>query len=135
MKFVRTLAAALALTLGFAGAALAGASGPTPMTTYHVAFTPVNTGGGEYDGTLNVRIADSGEISGTFRFDDTGLSHVVTGGRDGDHVWLDLGAGDHYRIDAELKGGKIVGATQGLGAFGDFTQPYAFTGTPTSPHL
>jgi hypothetical protein len=135
MKPVGTIALALSLALGFAGTAMAGPSQQTPMTTYHVAFTPVHTGGGEYDGTLNVRIADSGEISGTFRFDDTGLSHVVTGGRDGDHVWLDLGAGDHYRIDANLKGGKIVGATQGLGAFGDFTQPYAFTGTPTSTHL
>ncbi len=135
MKPVRTLGAALALTLGLVGAAVAGTSQQTPMTTYHVAFTPVHTGGGEYDGTLNVSIADSGEISGTFRFDDDGTSHVVTGGRDGDHVWLDLGEGDHYRIDAELKGGKILGATQGLGAFGDFTQPYAFTGTPTSTHL
>jgi hypothetical protein len=137
MRYAQTLAAAAALALLPAVPLLADTVPAQPATadilpaqpmTYDVAFRPVSFGGGEYQGTLVLSAAPGGEVQGEFRFSDVGLYRPITGGVTGTHVWLDLG--ENYRIEGTLKGGRIEGATTGLGAFDDYTQAYTFSATP-----
>lgn len=137
MSMLRTIAAAAALTLGglalasgFAPASAATNLPPLPArVTYETALEPVYFGSGDYAGTLNLNIGKDGVLSGFFRFDDVGTLRPVTGGLDGDHVWLDLGP-DGPHIIGTFTDGKIAGYTTYEGH-----QPYRFTATPEATHL
>jgi hypothetical protein len=137
MFMLRTLAAAAALTLGSFALASGGAPAsaatnlpPLPArVTYSTALEPVYFGSGEYAGTLNLNIGKDGVLSGYFRYDDVGTLRQVTGGLEGDHVWLDLGP-DGPHIIGTFTDGKIVGYTTYEGH-----QPYRFTATPEAQHI
>jgi ABC-type transport system substrate-binding protein len=136
MSMLRTIAAAAALTLaGLAAASLVPASAGTNLpplparVTYETALEPVYFGTGDYAGTLNLNIAKDGVLSGFYRFDDVGTLREVTGGLEGDHVWLDLGPGGPH-IFGKFTDGKITGYTTYEGH-----QPYRFTATPEAAHL
>jgi hypothetical protein len=128
---LRTLAAAAALTLGTVAPGFAATNlPPLPAhVTYGTALEPVYFGSGEYAGTLNLSIGKDGVLSGYYRFDDVGTLRQVTGGLEGDHVWLDLGP-DGPHIIGTFTDGKIVGYTTYEGH-----QPYRFTATPEASHL
>jgi hypothetical protein len=128
----RSLAAVAAITL----AAVLPASAATNLPplpahiTYSTALVPAYYGSGEYAGTLNLDIGKDGALNGYYRFADSGTFQAVTGGLDGDRIWLDLGsAGLH--VTGTLTDGKIVGYTNFMG----HQQPYRFTATPEAPHL
>jgi len=137
MTMVRTIAAVAALILaGLAPAAsLAPASAATNLpplparVTYETALEPVYFGTGDYAGTLNLNIGKDGVVSGFYRFEDVGTLRLVTGGLEGDHVWLDLGP-DGPHIIGTFTDGKITGYTTYEGH-----QPYRFTATPEAARL
>jgi hypothetical protein len=140
MNMLRTLAATAALTLGALAPAAAATNLPDlpAHITFSTAITPAYFGGGEYAGTLNLTIAKDGSLSGIYRPEDTGMFRTVTGGLDGDRVWLDLGY-DGPHITGTLRDGKIVGTTPYFlhsdGFDGPGSQPYNFTATPEAKRL
>ena len=60
-------------------------------------------------GSLHVRISKDGIISGFYRPDYTMDFTPVTGGVDGDHVWLLIGATSPTRVDGTYANGTIAG--------------------------
>jgi len=137
---LRTLAAAAALTLGAAAPAFATTALPDlpAHITFSTAITPAYFGGGEYAGTLNLTIGKDGSLSGLYRAEDSGSFRTVTGGLDGDQIWLDLGYNGPH-IVGTFRDGKILGSTRYYVNTQDFAgsggQPYNFTATPEAKRL
>ncbi len=124
---VRILAAAIALSLSaVASPALAVTTHATypALVVYRTALVPQPYGAGEYAGVLNLTIAQNGIVSGYYRPEDVGQFTSVTGGLDGDHIWLDLGRDGLGHLEGTFSNGKIVASTF-VG-----NQVYAFTATP-----
>jgi hypothetical protein len=68
-------------------------------------------GSGYYGGTLKLTITPDGIVSGFFRPDDGMVFHTVTGGLNGDRIWLDIGYNGDLHITGTLNGDRIVGGT------------------------
>jgi hypothetical protein len=82
--FVRVVA----LTLTFAVTA----ASPATPTRYDVSVTERDLGAGAERGTLELRIADSGIVSGYYRGSSGAARRAVAGGRDGAKIWFDIGS-------------------------------------------
>jgi len=105
-------ALALALALGCSVPALAISAIPSHAVTIQYATRIVPSFGvGEYDGTMRLTLNPDGIING-FYIPDSGGPRLVTGGIDGDHIWLDIGFMGGLHITGQFKDGhRIVGYT------------------------
>jgi hypothetical protein len=101
---------------------------PAGQVTYATSLVDVDHPGGEYDGTLNVTIAEDGTIAGFYRPADTGRVIQVTGGLTGDKVFLNIGWSG-APITGTYDHGRIIGYTFN----GHDTE--RFVATPTQPNL
>jgi hypothetical protein len=125
MNAFRSLAAVAVFMLAtlVPAAAIVGTPGSKPVT-YSTALTPDWRGVGAFEGRLTLTISPDGIVSGFYRpADGTRLSDV-TGGLDGNRIWLDLGQGGLSHIDGTYDGRTINGGIYVSG------QDYTFTATP-----
>jgi hypothetical protein len=122
------LAAGIVLGLTPASPLAAPAANPPPLTfaTHFVADSPAGAGG--YDGILKVQIGSDGIVSGIYRPNGVGPFVQVSGGLDGDRIWLDFGSGGRERITGRYRDGAIVGGTYRHGRLWDFSAK------PLPPH-
>lgn len=108
--------------------------------TYTTALTQQFGSPYPYSGRLQIWISDSGIVSGYYRPADNGSFETVTGGRSGDHIWLNIGQTGDLHITGNFIKGVIVGsafasADSGFVSIGpafDSIQPtqFNFTATP-----
>lgn len=103
------------------------AAPPDPRTvTFDTAFTPDYYGSGAYEGVLHLTFQPGGIVNGWYRPVDVGQPRNVTGGLDGNKLWLDLGESGLHDIQSTYENGKIVGSTYLV------NQTYTFVATPTT---
>jgi hypothetical protein len=108
-----TATAALATAIAMPQASMAHVVTPSQSITanYTTKLVP-QYGAGEWAGSLTITTQPDGAITGTYRTDAGDLIPVV-GGRDGDHVWLDLGLRSALSIVGTVdESGEIHGATR-----------------------
>lgn len=63
-----------------------------------------------WTGALQLTINPDGIIQGYYRPADNNAFVPVTGGRNGDSVWLDIGTMGHMHVSGTFKDGAITGA-------------------------
>jgi hypothetical protein len=106
MKDLRRAGLAAALLFAFAPT-IARADGAASRTLlFHTSDVDVENGAGDREGSLELRIAPGGGITGNFRPVDSGRLVDVTGSLSGDVIMLFIGW-DGPPIVGTLKDGKI----------------------------
>jgi len=128
-KSLLLLAAILGFSLGSLG--MAGAAthqGPVVSVDNQKFDTSLvaldRPAGGAYEGTLNLSISPDGIVYGWFR-DDRSELRTVTGGLDGDQIWLDIGSRNPLHISGTYRDGIIVG-------YAHLDQTYEFDAKPNA---
>ena len=105
-NLLRLTVAALGL-LWLAAAPAVSASDPTQYAT---ALTSIYGSAAPYTGTLKLTVTDAGIVRGYyFSSDGTVMFVPVTGGKNGDTIWFDIGNNGMYHVDGRLRDGSIVG--------------------------
>ncbi|MDQ2680767.1 MAG: hypothetical protein M3Y21_07080 [Candidatus Eremiobacteraeota bacterium] len=91
-----------------------------------------------YSGTLQIQVSDDGIVSGYYRPADSGSFETVTGGRQGDQIWLNIGQSGDLRVTGNFVKDAIVGSAVTntiAGSFSPFSaiQPtqFNFVATPS----
>lgn len=93
--------------------------------SYDTALTAVYGSAFPYTGTLKLTVNEDGIVRGYyFSSDGTAAFIPVTGGRNGNSIWFDIGA-RMYHVDARVHDGTIVGT-----AFSSANEQYTFVATP-----
>jgi hypothetical protein len=104
--------AALAVAFALTGAAPALAVPAMPNRATIIQYTTrivPQLGVGEYDGRMTLTLNSNGIVNGTY-IPDSGGPRVVTGGFNGDQVWLDFGFMGKLHMTGKFKNGRrIVG--------------------------
>lgn len=102
--FIRSAALALAASLlaapGIAQAATA---------DYTTSISPLVGFGYPYTGRLQLTVNADNIINGYYRPADNNDYVPVTGGRDGNSVWLDIGSDGRIHVNGTLQNGVITG--------------------------
>ena len=127
MKTLRLAAALGALVLSLAApAAAVVTAGSGTAATLDAGFANQDWAGSFDVGRLDLVISSEGVVSGHFRPLD-GNVQIVTGGLEGNRIWLDLGASPHRRIVGTYENGRIAGSVLGTGL-----EAILFSATPAS---
>jgi hypothetical protein len=106
--------AALVIAAAFAGvpaisqAATAQATAPV-HATYNTSLESIYGLPSPWTGTLQLTINPDGIIQGYYRPADNNAFIPVTGGRDGDQVWLDIGNSGRLHVNGVLQNDVITG--------------------------
>lgn len=126
--------AAIAVAAGFAAVPAISPATTTQSTvpikaTYDTTLESITGMGAPWTGTLQITISPNGIIQGYYHPADNTMAFIpVTGGLNGDSVWMDIGRSGGLRVNGTLKNGVIQG-----GAFDDRTdQPMKFTARVSS---
>jgi hypothetical protein len=130
---MKKMLALLAATLGFtlvslsvAGAVTQNSIVPIENQKFETTLVALDRStAGAYEGTLNLTISPDGIVQGWFRDDERSGLRTVTGGVDGDQIWLDIGATRELHISGSYRNGVIVGYTF-------LNQNYRFEAVPTT---
>jgi hypothetical protein len=113
-------------SLGFAGAETQGTVVPIENQKFDTTLVALDRStAGAYEGTLDLTISADGLVQGWFRDDERSVLQTVTGGVDGDEIWLDIGARHDLHVTGTYRNGVIIGYTF-LG------QNYRFVATPAT---
>lgn len=80
-----------------------------PETNFLAHFTSVYGSQFPYEGTLQLHLNPDGIVTGYYRPADNMEFVPVTGGRDGDRIWFDIGQTNSTHVDAKLHDGKMTG--------------------------
>jgi hypothetical protein len=114
---MKTRLAAFFLALGLAATpAIPALAAVTYRDAQGVLHLNLNTqlvpplGAGYYEGTLQLTVSKDGIVQGYYRPNGENF-HPVTGGLNGDKIWLDISYQGGLHVDGVLKGGRIVGST------------------------
>jgi len=104
------LAAALISVPAVAPAATAQASNPVKIT-YQTQMQDLRGPSAPWSGSLELTIYPDGIIQGYYHPADSFTAFIpVTGGRNGNHVWLDIGRNGRLHVDGTIANGEIVGS-------------------------
>lgn len=104
--------------IGMTASASIAAPSATAATSYSTEMqqTQPVPSGGVYAGVLRVSMSSEGIVSGWYLPADAGNVEIVTGGKSGSKVWMEIGNTNPVRIDAMLqRDGSIVGSARTLG--------------------
>ena len=110
------IAAACLAATNVAGAATVTGKGGPPVEapgsyTFHTQLVDDRFySAGAYEGVLNIKLSSDGTLNGTYRPIDSGMPQIVTGGVEGDNVWLDVGF-NRFHVTGTFVEGRIVGYT------------------------
>ncbi len=102
-------AMALAGLPAIAPAATAYQSSETVHANYSASISPSFGFGYPWTGTLQLAIHPDGIINGYYRPADNAAFIPVTGGRDGQNVWIDIGDRGRLHVSGTFQNGAIVG--------------------------
>ncbi len=110
----------------------AGATQATRSFTFQTRIIEQTPSVGEYDGSLQLRIAPDGIITGYYRPNDNARFVPVTGGLSGAHFWLDIGtfARDPLHFSGTLGKSTLDGQGSGLIVDGGRYTTLELIGTP-----
>ena len=98
------------------------------MTYYNTRLVEIYGSPAPFAGTLQLRISPDNIINGYYRAEGgLGTYIPITGGRDGDDVWFDIGERGDVRVTGKLVNGAIVGT-----AVDEHDTQYNFTATKES---
>jgi hypothetical protein len=130
-NFIRSAAFVLAATLaGVPAISQAVTTQPTASVhhTYTTSLQPQIGLDAPWTGTLKLTLNPDGIIQGYYYPGDDQVAFIpVTGGRNGDRVWLDIGTTGRLHIEGIIKNGSIAGT-----ALDERTsQPFKFTARVT----
>jgi hypothetical protein len=121
------IAALLAGVPAFSYAATTQASIPV-HATYETSIQSIYGFDAPWTGMLQLTFNPDGIIQGYYRPADNMAFVPVTGGRNGDSVWLDIGRSGHLHVNGVLQNGVITGS-----AVDESTQhPYTFSARVSS---
>jgi len=108
-KHIRTAAAAAgllaALALPVASSAASSTSGSPQQYTMQTRFAD-EYHGGEWDATMVLTVYPNGIVQGTYRPQDGGWKSV-TGGVDGQQIWLDIGMMHPLHLTGTFRNGEL----------------------------
>lgn len=112
-KFIRTaafaLAAALAGVPALSQAATTNATTPIHQT-YETSMQSIDGLGAPWTGTLQITFNADGIVQGYYHPADNMSAFIpVTGGRNGNAVWLDIGRSGRLHVNGVLDNGVITG--------------------------
>lgn len=111
-SFIRRAAFVLALAF-IAAPAVAGATTAVSSQPVHVEYStsmsPLIGFGYPWTGRLQLTLNPDNIISGYYRPADNNEYVPVTGGRNGDNVWLDIGTSGRIHVTGKLQNGVING--------------------------
>jgi hypothetical protein len=103
------LAAALAGAPAISQAATSQQTAPI-QATYNTAIQSVYGSSVPWTGTMQLTINPDGIIQGYYHPADNPTAFIqVNGGRNGDHVWLDIGRTGHLHVIGDFQNGVITG--------------------------
>jgi hypothetical protein len=98
-----------ATAIAISAPATQAASTTTYYTTVMLQTRPFPSGGA-YTGRLHLTVSPDGIVNGWYMPESEGGVLAVTGGKDGDNLWFELGNRGAVRIDATMQeDGRIVG--------------------------
>jgi hypothetical protein len=142
MKKLYALSLIAVFAFGLAACGVARAD--TPATHYNVSIWNSLTHAYPVAGSMDLRFHADGIVDGYYH--PAGLPSFVpiTGGRDGDHIWLTIGNSGGWQLNGSFRDGKIVGTAvdespgpdNNIGRFGapvdlaNAAPLYSFTATP-----
>jgi len=113
---MRNLLWTLAAAFSLLSLAAAPAMSATEPTSYDTALTSLYGSASPYTGTLRLTVSESGIVRGYyFSSDGTAMYVPVTGGKNGNSIWFDIGDGSMYHVDGRVQNGKIVGSARSGG--------------------
>jgi hypothetical protein len=107
--------AALVAAIGLAGmpaispAATAYTGNQTTHANFSTSISPLFGFGAPWTGTLQLTFNPDGIVNGYYRPDDNMNYIPVTGGRNGQDIWLDIGERGQLHITGTLQNDKIIG--------------------------
>jgi hypothetical protein len=130
-KSIAVAAAALGLLVGSLGIARAengqGVAAPVENQKFNTTMAASDrVSAGAYEGTLYLNISKDGIVQGTYREADASGLRDVTGGLDGDKIWLQIGNRGGMHITGTYIDGVIVGYTYR-------GQSFKFVARPVTP--
>jgi hypothetical protein len=116
--------AVLAAFVLFSGAATT-VRADSATNHYDIAIWNVLTHDYPVTGTMDLTYHGDGTVRGYYH--PAGLPSFVpiTGGRQGDHIWLTIGTQGRWTLDGNFRDGKITGSANNGGM-----TPYSFVATP-----
>lgn len=121
------IAASLAAVPAISQATTTQASAPV-HATYETSMQSIYGLDAPWTGTLQLTFNPDGIIQGYYRPADDMAFIPVTGGRNGESVWLDIGRRGHLHVNGVLQNGVITGS-----AVDESTQkPYKFSARVSS---
>lgn len=109
MKRLILTAAICAVALAAAIPAAAVTANSPPVRHYSLEFTPIFGDNIPSSGTLSIRIWNDGIVQGTYSTVDGPQFVPVTGGRNGNAIWFDIGSSGSIHADGHFQGSRIVG--------------------------
>lgn len=136
MRFRRLRQAAAFVALSLCGAAPCGvataATDPNAVFNLHyaTAITEIYGSTVPVAGVLDLRIDSRGIVQGNYHPDGVRNFDPVSGGRDGVHIWFDIGAAGEMHVTGTIASdGSIDGQAWNDAA----DRQYRFTATPVTP--
>lgn len=122
----RSIVLSLLASLAFSAAALTGAGAQSEPGHFNVQIWNDITHDYPLTGTMDITYHPDGIIRGYYH--PAGLPSFVpiTGGRDGDRIWLTIGTSGRWTLNGHFHDGRITGSASRSGA----TTPYSFVATP-----
>lgn len=122
LNYYRRIVAAAVLAFAMPAYAYAAAAHTNKTIVYSTSIQPVTGFGVPYTGRLQIRTSKNGIITGYYRPADNNDFVAVTGGIDGNRVWIDFGRTGSSRFTGSIHDGVISGTI-----FGADKKPMRFT--------
>lgn len=92
---------------------------------YETSLTPLYGSSIPYSGVLDLSISDGGIVSGYYH-PSYNIAYIpVTGGRDGNRIWLNIGFQDRISVLGTIEGNRITGTA----TMAPDSSPYNFSAT------
>lgn len=117
----RLLALAVALAAAGTPAVALASQGQSVQTYYNVSFTELYGSPIPYTGELRLTVSPDGIVNGYYIPVDQISFITVTGGRQGNAFWFDIGNRHPIHVTATLEHGNLVGSAIAEGSTTEYT--------------
>jgi hypothetical protein len=130
MRIMTSIAACAALL--FAPLTASAVQNAAKTITYHTAYTQTNPlpSGGEVTGRMRLTFSPGGIVSGTYREEYGARISTVTGGVNGNKIWLSFGIRGRHQFSGVIAADGTISGT-----LSNWHGPrqYRFTAVPSTP--
>ena len=130
--FLKIAAAAGALLATSIPALAVTENNPPPQREYTTELAPLNGFGLPFSGSMTLRVYSNGIVQGNYSVPGGAQFIPVTGGRDGNSIWFEIGMMGRVQFTGHYEHGKIVGIAydRNLSRFGGEAGEFSFVATP-----